>query len=64
MAINENIIATGFALRGRLEQIGKIIDDCEEIQKSQESSYTKEQAKITAYNEIKELFYGSNNEVL
>ena len=63
MAIND-IMAQGIILRGRLEQIGKILDDCEEIQKSQESSYTKEQAKITAYNEIKELFYGSNNESL
>lgn len=63
MAIND-IMTQGIILRGRLEQIGKILDDCEEIQKSQESSYTKEQAKITAYNEIKELFYGSNNEVL
>lgn len=63
MAIND-IMTQGIILRGRLEQIGKILDDCEEIQKSQESSYTKEQAKITAYNEIKELFYGSNNESL
>lgn len=38
-----------------LEDIMQIIQDCEDIQESNESSYTKEQAKISAYNEIKEL---------
>ncbi|MBR4377334.1 MAG: hypothetical protein IKP50_00390 [Bacilli bacterium] len=38
-----------------LEEIMKIIQDCEDIQESHESAYTKEQAKIHAYEEIKEL---------
>ena len=59
MAIND-IMAQGIILRGRLERIGKIIDDCEEVQRSQESAYTKQQAKLTAYKDIKELFYGEN----
>lgn len=37
------------------KEIEKIINDCEEIQKSGESTYTKEQAKLSAYNNIKEL---------
>lgn len=38
-----------------LEKIMEIIQNCEDIQESNESAYTKEQAKISAYNEIKEL---------
>lgn len=38
-----------------LEEIMRIIQNCEDIQESHESSYTKQQAKITAYEEIKEL---------
>ena len=37
------------------EDILIIITDCEEIQKSNESQFTKEQAKISAYNDIIEL---------
>lgn len=37
------------------EQIAQIIADTEEIQASNESAYTKSQAKITAYNQIMEL---------
>lgn len=37
------------------EQIAQIIADTEEIQTSNESAYTKEQAKVWAYNKILEL---------
>lgn len=40
------------------EQIAQIIADTEETQASNESAYTKEQAKITAYNQIMELIRG------
>lgn len=36
-------------------QILKIVDDCEAVQKSNESEHKKEQAKVSAYNEIAEL---------
>lgn len=41
--------------RNKLIEIKEIIKECEELQDSSESSYTKEQAKINAYNSIKEL---------
>lgn len=41
--------------RNKLIEIKEIIKECEELQESNESSYTKEQAKISAYNSIKEL---------
>ena len=34
------------------EEVRTIISDCEDIQKSNESQYTKEQAKISAYDDI------------
>ena len=37
------------------EQIAQIIADTEETQASNESAYTKEQAKVWAYNKILEL---------
>ena len=37
------------------DEIFKVVRNCEEIQQSRESDYTKEQAKISAYNEIKEI---------
>lgn len=37
------------------EDILIIVSDCEAIQTSNESEYTKEQAKITAYDEIMEM---------
>jgi len=36
-------------------RILKIVDDCEAIQKGNDSDYTKEQAKVSAYNEIAEM---------
>lgn len=39
----------------REKEINRIIEECEELQRSNESSFTKEQAKISAYNEIKEV---------
>ena len=36
-------------------EILKIIDDCESVQKSNESDYKKEQEKVSAYNEIAKL---------
>ena len=38
-----------------LGEVVKIIEDCEEIQQSNESAYKKEQAKVSSYEEIKEL---------
>lgn len=40
------------------ERILEIIKDCEEIQHSHESQYTKESSKIIAYEEIAELMEG------
>ena len=37
------------------DEILDIVRNCEDIQQSRESDYTKEQAKISAYNEIKEI---------
>ena len=36
-----------------MSQIEDIVINCEEIQKSHESAYRKEQAKVEAYNEIR-----------
>ena len=36
-------------------RILKIVDDCETIQRGNDSDYKKEQAKVSAYNEIAEL---------
>lgn len=38
-----------------LGEVVKIIEDCEEMQQSNESAYKKEQAKVNSYEEIKEL---------
>ena len=38
-----------------LGEVVKIIEDCEEMQQSNESAYKKEQAKVSSYEEIKEL---------
>lgn len=38
------------------EYIKKIIEQCEEIQQSDESDYTKDYAKKRAYDDIKEIF--------
>ena len=40
------------------EDIAKIITETEDIQDSNESAYTKEIAKIDAYEQIKELVGG------
>lgn len=39
-----------------LEDIVTIVKECEEIQKSGESQHTKEQARLKAYEEIKDIF--------
>lgn len=48
-----------------LNQIKLLIRDCEEVQNSNESKWTKKCAKLNAYNEIKELlgveYYGDDN---
>ena len=38
-----------------LGEVVKIIEDCEEMQQSNESAYKKEQAKVSSYEEIREL---------
>lgn len=38
-----------------MQKIVDIMRNCEEIQSSGESMYTKEQAKVSAYNEILEI---------
>lgn len=45
-------------IRINAEEIARIIKDCTWIQNSNESDYTKEQAKISAYNEITDLIAG------
>ena len=42
----------------RAKEIAQIIMDCEFVQNSNESAYTKEMAQIHAYLEIKELVTG------
>lgn len=37
------------------EEIERIVTDCEYVQHSHTSDYTREQAKVNAYNEIKEI---------
>ena len=46
------------------EEIKKIIEQCEEIQHSDESDYTKDYAKKRAYDDIRELVMagGEQNE--
>lgn len=39
----------------KIKEIEQIIKDCEEVQDSHESAYTKQQEKISAYNNIKTL---------
>lgn len=51
MAIEESI-------KFNAEEISQIIDNTEYIQRSNESSYTKEQSKINAYDEIVKLIRG------
>lgn len=46
----------------RTNEIKQIIDECEFIQLSNESEYTKEQSKISAYDHIKELMEDNNND--
>ena len=41
-----------------IEELIRIIVDTECVQQSNESAYTKEQAKISAYDEIVDLFKG------
>lgn len=45
-----------------MEEIKEIIEDCEIVQESQESAYTKEQARLSAYERIKEIVGGRNKE--
>lgn len=45
-------------IRLHAERIAEIIAECEEIQNSNESEYTKERQMISAYFEIKELVTG------
>lgn len=44
-------------------QIADILAECEEIQHSEESAYTKEQAKVSAYEQIKELAEVAHDEI-
>ena len=46
-------------IRMNAEQIKQIIEDTEYIQRSNESSFTKEQCKINAYDEIVKLIKGA-----
>lgn len=36
-----------------IEDIADVVRDCEEVQKSNESAHKKEQAKLSAYDEIR-----------
>lgn len=44
-----------------IDEIKEIISFCEEVQKSQESTYTKKCAKIVAYDDIKEIVEGRSD---
>ncbi len=39
----------------QLNAVVKIVKDCMELQSSNESDYTKKQAKVTAFDEIAEI---------
>ena len=41
-----------------IDRIRQEIADCEYIQSTNESDYTKEQAKLSAYEHIREIIYG------
>ena len=45
-----------------IDQIRLEIADCEDIQDSNESDYTKEQAKLSAYEHIREIVCGKEQE--
>ena len=45
-------------INGIIGKIWQEIEDCEYIQNTNESDYTKEQAMIIAYENIKEIIYG------
>ena len=45
-----------------LSQIEDIVAECEAVQKSQGSAYTKEQAKVNAYNEVRDVLGMGENE--
>lgn len=46
----------------KINEIKQIIDECEFIQLSNESEYTKEQSKISAYDRIKELMEDNDDD--
>ena len=47
-------------MSGKMEEIVTVVLECESTQHSRyESDFTKEQAKISAYNEIKYILFGS-----
>jgi hypothetical protein len=45
-----------------LEEIRRIVFECEGMQQSNESRYTKEQAKLSAYEKIAKLMKGENDD--
>jgi flagellar biosynthesis chaperone FliJ len=45
-----------------IDQIRQEIEDCEAVQNSNESDYTKEQAKLSAYEHIREIVCGKEQE--
>ena len=49
-------------INGIIGQIRQEIEDCEAVQNSNESDYTKEQAKISAYENIREIICGREQE--
>lgn len=49
-------------INGIIGQIWQEIEDCEYIQNTNESDYTKEQAKLSAYEHIREIVCGKEQE--
>lgn len=45
-----------------IDQIQQEIENCEYIQSTNESDYTKEQAKLSAYEHIKEMLRGKEQD--
>ena len=45
-----------------MQNIKTIVEMCEEIQKSNDSAYTKECARLTAYDHIKRIVLGGDDD--
>lgn len=58
----ENVLIRAVENSHSIDDIQQIINECECIQALNESEYTKERAKLVAYDHIKELMEDNNND--